>query len=259
MSFGVAANGVTRTELDELVTPELALVDQALAERARSRLAEPDDTIGRLEALVLASRISALAATQAELPRLERSSRSLYRTGRVADPGSRRRGHRGSAVLAGCMTGGLLFVGLLLGVRVDLRGSPADADTTAVGELPADYAAPKSPAPAPAARKARGGRQTREDRDSGTPSPRAGVPPQRFAWAPSPGASGYHVELFHGALKVFAADTTRPALTIPGSWIFGGRSRSLEPGDYRWYVWPVASGRQAARAIVQAKLVIPSP
>jgi len=82
--------------------------------------------------------------------------------------------------------------------------------------------------------------------------------PQRFAWAPSVGASRYHVELFRNSSKVFEADTENPALTIPARWIVDGRERSFEPGEYRWYVWPVTSGIRASKAIVQAKLVIPA-
>ncbi len=82
--------------------------------------------------------------------------------------------------------------------------------------------------------------------------------PQRFAWAPVADASAYHVELFRGSAKVFEAETTQPAITIPAQWTFGERTHSLEPADYRWIVWPVRSGVRAARAVVQAKLTIPA-
>jgi hypothetical protein len=80
--------------------------------------------------------------------------------------------------------------------------------------------------------------------------------PRRFAWAPVAGAGGYHVEFFLGSKKVFAADTDRPQIALPTRWRFRGVERTLEPGDYRWYVWPVVSGRRAAEAIVQARLAV---
>jgi hypothetical protein len=82
--------------------------------------------------------------------------------------------------------------------------------------------------------------------------------PRRFAWAPVDRASGYHVEFFRGAALVFSADTERPALSIPSSWSLNGRRHTLQPGEYRWYVWPLISGRRASAAVVQAKLVVSS-
>lgn len=80
--------------------------------------------------------------------------------------------------------------------------------------------------------------------------------PRRFSWAPVPGASGYRVEFFRGGQMVFAADTIQPEVTIPKVWVLGARRVSLEPGEYRWYVWPVNRGLQARDAVVSARLVI---
>jgi hypothetical protein len=30
----------------------------------------------------------------------------------------------------------------------------------------------------------------------------------------------------------------------------------LEPGDYRWYVWPIVAGTRGTKAIVQTTLTI---
>ena len=130
-----------------------------------------------------------------------------------------------------------------------MAGNPAGADTTVIDEVPA-LSVPNTPT-GPTKTK------TKTEPASVPPRPAIKPEPQRFAWAPAPDASAYHVELFVGSSRVFEADTKRPALTIPVRWKFGGRSRSLEHGEYRWYVWPVFSGQRAARAIVQAKLTIP--
>lgn len=232
----------------EPVSPELVLVDPVLAERVQARLPQPDDTLARVDSLVQASRRVALAQRSTEIPR--RPDRQLVEpTRRIA----RRRQGR-SAALAGGVAAGTLVIALMLGVRVDLAGNPAGADTTVLDKPPilSAPAAPSSPPKVPPKP------QPKPKPVPSRPAKSAITPePQRFAWAPDPDASGYHVELFRDSSRVFDADTKRPALTIPAHWRFGGRSRSLEPGDYRWYVWPVFAGQRAARAIVQAKLTIP--
>ena len=80
--------------------------------------------------------------------------------------------------------------------------------------------------------------------------------PRRFAWAPAENASGYHLELFRNGARIFARDTTRPELTIPAAWTFGGKQYRLEPVEYRWYVWPIVSGRRVAEAVVRARLIV---
>jgi hypothetical protein len=122
-------------------------------------------------------------------------------------------------------------------------------ETSAVETVPA-VAAPAftPPAPAPPAGKPSRPRNR---------TPAVSRPVARpFAWAPSPGASAYHVELFRGAERVFAAQTKKPAIDVPARWQFAGRSQTLEPGSYRWYVWPVVDGKRSAAATVQATLAI---
>jgi len=249
----------------EPVSPELVLVDPTLGERARSRLAEPGDTLARVDALIHTSRMTSLARRSMEMPRLPGPD-VLESTRRIS-----RMGRRSSAVFAGGVAAGALVVALLVGVRVDLRGVPAGADTAAIDEVPPvsmpqtprtgdeTVSQPRAGQTPPATEPPRVGRTppaTKPARAGRTP-PATKPAPQRFAWAPTPGASAYHVELFRGSSKVFEANTTQTGITIPARWVFDRRSRSLDAGNYRWYVWPVASGRQAARAIVQARLAIP--
>jgi hypothetical protein len=83
-----------------------------------------------------------------------------------------------------------------------------------------------------------------------------GKTPQRLAWAPVARSSGYHVELFRGNSLVFATDTRSPTVTIPAKWSFDRREHVFEPVAYRWYVWPIVSGKRTTRAVVQARLVV---
>jgi hypothetical protein len=80
---------------------------------------------------------------------------------------------------------------------------------------------------------------------------------RRFAWAPVDGAVSYHVELFRGADRVLAKETTQPILELGPSWRYEGKTIQLTPGSYRWYVWPVTKSGRATQAVVQAKLDIP--
>jgi hypothetical protein len=135
-----------------------------------------------------------------------------------------------------------------------LVGSQADVDQPTAAPLMA-FAEPQPPA----------GRTGASERvnESGarTPSPprSTGVATgtRRFAWPPVVGATGYHVELFKGSGLIFRDETKKPEILIRKRWRFNGRHRRLEPGAYRWYVWPLVDGQRKAKAIVQAKLVVP--
>lgn len=239
------------------MSPELALVDPALAQHARAWLPDPGDTLVRVERLTRAHRIAASRAERVEvlgLPvRVVPSSPapSLPRAGRTP-------GHRRSALLAGGLAAGALIAALLVGVRVDLDGSPAGADTAAIGEPPAVTAPKASPAASDPKSPATPRRHTRPSQGPPRPSARTTPPaPRRFAWAPVPGADGYHVEFFRGSSLVFSADTKRPQVSIPASWELRGRLQTLVAGEYRWYVWALRSGVRASGAVVQAKLIVP--
>ena len=79
---------------------------------------------------------------------------------------------------------------------------------------------------------------------------------RRVAWAPVDGAVGYHVELFRGNDRVLAKDTKEPVLELAPSWRYQGRTVTLTPGEYRWYVWPVTASGRGTQAVVQAKLTV---
>jgi hypothetical protein len=135
----------------------------------------------------------------------------------------------------------------LVGSRADIE-KPTAAPLTAIAE-------PQRPA----AKTPASGRVNRSA--ARTPAPRrsTGVAngTRRFAWPPVVGATGYHVELFKGSALIFRSETKKPEILIRKRWRFNDRVRRLEPGAYRWYVWPLVGRQRQARAIVQAKLVVP--
>jgi len=129
---------------------------------------------------------------------------------------------------------------VLLDVRIELGRTPASAESTrssTQAPLPPSSRPATSPAPTRPAASA--------------------VAARRFAWAPVDGAGSYRVELFRGEQRVFSATVARPQATVPARWTFDGQVRSLDRGEYRWYVWPIVAGKRASTAVVQAKLVVP--
>ena len=216
---------------DGMVSPELVLIDPRLARWARERLPErPETPTPVIPATLPVASTHEPLETNAQAP-----------PAATARPRRRRR----AVALTVSVLLGLALAAILVDQRLPgVRSEAGDALPT-FGEQGAPPAskgsartAPPPPVPVRPARR--------------VPATR------RFAWAPSAGASGYHVELFKGSVLVFRADSTRPEIVIPKRWRLKGRVRRLVPGAYRWYVWPRVAGRRQARAIVQAKLILPT-
>jgi hypothetical protein len=211
----------------EVVSPELALVDPELGRTARALLA---DSPGALHT-------PPYSTVPIGTPFFGR----LTRGEAVRDAGREDRSWR---VLIGVAAVTILSL-LLFDVRVQVGRTPASAEAPqnppAAAEIP-------NRAPVPSVPKGR----VQKGRVGDTAKPRA----RRFAWAPIPGASAYHIEFFKGSVPAFSANTTRPEVTVPAHWEDVRGTRSLSPGEYRWYVWPVVSGTRSSTAIVRAKLVV---
>jgi hypothetical protein len=76
----------------------------------------------------------------------------------------------------------------------------------------------------------------------------------RFVWPAQSGADGYRVAFFLSGRKVFERHVTQPALQLPSSWRFKGRSERLTRGTYRWVVWPTfGTSKRLGPAIVSAQ------
>jgi hypothetical protein len=247
------SNG-TRASAEAVISPELALVDPELAARGQAALPETRDTV---ESLLQSARARGAGPAAG------------------AGPGRARRIRRrllGGSLLAVGLAGVVIAV-LVFDFGIEFGERSASAEP-AIGPIPAAPGeavatpprAPRTQKPAPPTPS--GSSKQRTHRSSvrarigagkdGRARKRAISAPslaRRFAWAPVPRAAGYHVEFFRGSTRVFAASTRRAEIALPRRWRFRGRSQSLEPGDYRWYVWPVfrETGRAPA-ASVQARL-----
>jgi hypothetical protein len=180
----------------ERVSPELALVDPQLADVARSVLPH-EDTLGRIELLVRAHRIADSRA----------AGSSVQQARPPAAVSARRRSrHRRSAVAAGAAAATAVACALLVGVRIDLNGQPADANTSTGAPPVATTKPPLVERATPRQVRPRAKHVDRA-RGSNTQRPAPSVSSRRFVWAPAPGATGYHVEFFRGSGLVFEADT----------------------------------------------------
>jgi hypothetical protein len=237
----------------EVVSPELALVDPELAASARASLPEPRAAPRRSgpSARVQVGDASAQALTAL-------SNAALATNDERGSPAPAERSWR---VLISVAAVSILSL-LLFDVRVQVGKTPASAEAP---QNPPAAAATLSRAPVPSVprRRVQKGSVSRAPvpsvprrrvqkgvKDTAKPGAR------RFAWAPAPGASAYHIEFFRGSELAFSANTTGPELTVPAVWKDVRGTHSLVPGEYRWYVWPVHSGTRASTAIVRAKLLV---
>ena len=221
-------------ELDHsyAVSPELALVDPELAAWARTRLPDPVDALA-------AQAFRRLTAVPSGEPHPAAATRDRSEKG-------------GVRVLVG-VAAALVVTLLLADVRVEVGKTGASAEAPlAPGEPPQALATGAQSQQGAAPR----GSSSTTVPPSANPSPPA-TQPRQLAWAPTPGAEGYHVELYRDNTRIFVAETQRPVVILPARWTLNGTVRTLAPGDLRWYVWPLVDGRRATSAIVQATLTIP--
>jgi hypothetical protein len=202
---------------DQGISPELVLVDPALAATARALLPEPGALVPRDPGRVAVPLRPIRPRASAPAARWDTSRRVLV-----------------------AVAGVTMVVLLLFDVRVEVGQRQASAEPQASGVAPTT-----PPIQRPRTAGARPGAQK-----SSKPTER------KFAWAPVAGATGYHVEFFRGHSRVFTQDTTEPDITVPARWTYQGNTRSFRAGEYRWYVWPVVAGLRQSRAAVQASLTI---
>ena len=80
---------------------------------------------------------------------------------------------------------------------------------------------------------------------SPVPGARVTAPP-RLVWTPVRRATYYNVQIIRGR-KVLSVWPVRPNFQLRRTWTYKGRRYRLQPGVYRWYVWPGLGRRSANR------------
>jgi hypothetical protein len=264
MSFVNPAQGVQRSE-ESPVSPELALVDPVLAAIERQRLPERIDTLSRLVSAgtpppplrlhthLAPSRVDLVPVST----HVTASGMATFALDWVASLSELRLRRSTIAKFAAAAMVVTVTVAAVLEERtmepeqgvpsatVDERMPMSSASESGLAESHTTAGA------APPSQPAQTSRQRAKKTAKQTSSPR------RFAWAPVAGASGYRVEFYRGSELIFGAGTRQAQIAIPATWKSGGRVHRLEPGEYRWYVWPIVDKRRASSAIVQAKLAVP--
>jgi hypothetical protein len=73
--------------------------------------------------------------------------------------------------------------------------------------------------------------------------------PQRLAWAPVAGATGYEVALYKESNRVFVTHTTLPSVELSRT-----VRQTLPHGLLAWYVWPIRAGLRDPSPVVRSQL-----
>ena len=71
--------------------------------------------------------------------------------------------------------------------------------------------------------------------------------PPTLLWIPKTKAFYYNVQLYRGSTKVLSAWPSQNRFVLPSTWKYKGRRYRLQPGTYRWYVWPGIGARRYAK------------
>ena len=59
-----------------------------------------------------------------------------------------------------------------------------------------------------------------------------------LAWKVVRQATYYNVQLFYEGRKILSVWPKDPRFRLQKSWKYEGRTYTLKPGRYRWFVWP---------------------
>ena len=287
MLIEVTSVAIRPIDDDEPVSPELALVDPILSERLRARLPDP---LSEPEP----ERLATVHVLHADGPPLPDVVAPVEAPALAAPPVPLQREGTLRRALVSFVAGAVVSAVLVFGIMAELSerdatsiAAPAPSETPSLAppttpraQTPATTStpkvAPKKPAAKPVAPKTKA--PSAKKQASATPrvkkapapktaapkaaAPKTGAaqaaPARRFAWAPVPKAVGYRFDLFRGDRQVLRRTTKTPTFELGATWRHQGRAERLGSGAYRWYVWPILPGGEAAaEAVVQAQLTVP--
>lgn len=69
--------------------------------------------------------------------------------------------------------------------------------------------------------------------------------PPKLVWVKNSEATYYNVQVFRDDVKILSTWPLRTALVLKKKWKYQGRTYTLTPAVYRWYVWPGFGARAA--------------
>lgn len=251
----------------EPLSPELALVDPALAEAARRGLPNPNGTDRAADLLETPSRprldnsppASAPSAVQPDPASTGASSPSG--PDKVSAP-SRVRPPKRNKSRVGWTVALLALLGVGAWIGISQVGGGGSSEISAAKQVSArkqvtSRKRESSVRHATTKRSSAANQGKPRATTTGKKSGRGRV--RTFGWIREPKASFYAIQFSRGGRRILQARTTEPRLVVPASWTYRGRRFSFEPGRYTWVVRPGfrSSGRVRYGApIVRAKLVL---
>jgi hypothetical protein len=249
-----ASERPTLEPADDELTPELALVDPELAERARERLADVPERAAVAESTVEAEPVVAKIPTAADVVPHEPIVAEPDEAEPDEPPAPRRRRGIGRALVVAVAVLGAVGVALVVPAVLleDRTASPSTDTPLAVPTAPVE-AAPSQPGAASPTPDA-----AATDEANGPEAPAAGGP-RTFGWVPVDGARHYHVAFYRGKEKIYETWPRRPRLVLQPQWTFKGQRFRLSPGQYRWVVRPGFGARRTGRYgpdVVDASLLV---
>lgn len=275
----------------DIVSPELALVDPELREKARARLPSYEQLAERRRSdeSALEVRADTIPLISPELalvdpvlaewararlpdPPYTQSARDDVQAAIPASPRAevewtpaRARDRRTRRVMRGPARAASRAVALVVLAAAGFFTSGA-LDTQS-GSAPVAFSVAAETAAAGRPKAASKGHTTNSPsvppQPAGTakrPTPtKSQLAPRAFGWVAVAGAASYEVEFVRAGRRIFAGKTIQPRLTLSTRWTYRAHKFRLVPGLYRWNVWPIynsASGSRRGRPVVQSRLTV---
>ena len=242
--------------VDDVVSPELALVDPDLAARARKALPNavaversfaigfefvpeellPDDALMRGRRGVMPLALGSLVAASI-------IGAGLLRGGPAPDVSESWSASGATPVIASAQVGSLASQAPSSEGVVPTEAPVLVARVAAsVGELQPQTFDSSSLARAPSLST------------GDAVAPMVAARPTELVWDGLGNASSYDIELVRNGSQIFAASASSPQVNVPRVWTHDGERFSVRPED-DVFIWPVVDGRRGSRPLVNGTAV----